>query len=106
MITECANCYAQAECIDDGEAYICADRQACQQRTRSELDFDTPRRSTARVPIFCQQCGENGRVVYPNENGKRSGGGRYSGPTMGLVDYLAGAPRVCAACKRVEQRVH
>lgn len=32
MITECANCYSVAECLDDGEAYICTDRVACQER--------------------------------------------------------------------------
>lgn len=29
---ECGMCYATAECFDDGEAYICVDRAACQQR--------------------------------------------------------------------------
>ncbi len=110
MITECANCYAVVECLDDGEAYICADRDACQQRVShteylyavadSDIDFDAPRRSTARVPIFCQQCGKNGKVVYPTEDGKRKGGGHFSGPTMRLTAYLAGAPKVCQTCDR------
>jgi len=65
-----------------------------------ELDFDTPRRSTARVPIFCQSCGKNGRVVYRQDDNPRYGGGHFSGPTMTLRAYLAGAPRVCRACDK------
>ncbi len=64
------------------------------------LDFDALRRSTACVPIFCQQCGKNGKVVYRQDDNPRYGGGNYSGPTMGLRAYLAGAPRVCRACDR------
>ena len=65
-----------------------------------ELDFDQPRRSTARVPIFCQVCGKNGRVVYRQDDNPRYGGGHFSGPTMRLTAYLAGAPRVCQQCDR------
>jgi hypothetical protein len=28
-VTECAICYTTGECYDDGEAFICKDRQAC-----------------------------------------------------------------------------
>ena len=63
------------------------------------LDF-TPRRSTARVPIFCQSCRKQGKVVCLKGDDPRIAkqGGRYSGPTMSLVAYLAGAPKVCQAC--------
>jgi hypothetical protein len=67
---------------------------------RDDLDFDTPRRSTARVPIFCQNCRKQGRVVYRQDDNPRYGGGHYSGPTMRLTAYLAGAPRVCQRCDR------
>ncbi len=36
VITECANCYELQECFDDGEAYICVDRAACQARAAQE----------------------------------------------------------------------
>ncbi len=36
VITECANCYSPRECFDDGEAYICVDRAACQARAAQE----------------------------------------------------------------------
>jgi len=65
-----------------------------------ELDFDSPRRSTAHVPIFCQQCGKNGHVVYRQDDNPRYGGGHYSGPTMRLTAYLAGAPKVCRVCDK------
>jgi len=32
MMTECAICYSLQECLDDGEALICEDRAACQER--------------------------------------------------------------------------
>ena len=70
-----------------------------------ELDFDTPRRSTARVPIFCQQCGKQGRAVYLKGDdpriAKQGGAGIYRGPTMLLTAYLAGAPKVCGKCDKV-----
>jgi hypothetical protein len=62
-----------------------------------DLDF-TPRPSRARVPIFCQQCRKQGRVAYRQDDNPRYGGGRYSGPTMALTAYLAGAPKVCQSC--------
>lgn len=31
-IRECALCDTDQECVDDGEAYICADRAACNAR--------------------------------------------------------------------------
>lgn len=31
-ICECASCYTVQHCIDDGEAYICADQVACKTR--------------------------------------------------------------------------
>lgn len=64
-----------------------------------DLDF-TPRPSRARVPIFCQSCGKMGKVVYRKDDNPRYGGGHYSGPTMRLTAYLAGAPRVCQACEK------
>lgn len=68
-----------------------------------ELDFDTPRVSSARVPIFCQVCRKQGRAVYQKGDdpaiAKRGGSGQYKGPTMKLVDYLAGKPRVCRDCE-------
>ena len=65
-----------------------------------ELDFDAPHRRTARVPIFCQQCRKQGRVAYRQDDDPRYGGGHYSGPTMGLPAYLAGAPKVCGKCDK------
>lgn len=29
ITAECALCYTTTECIDDGEAYICVNRHAC-----------------------------------------------------------------------------
>ena len=66
----------------------------------SEIDFDTPRHSTARVPIFCELCRKQGTITYPTEDGKRKGGGHYKGPTMRLAAYLAGSPKVCGHCDR------
>ena len=34
IITECALCYHFGSCVDDGEAYICADRAACEARQK------------------------------------------------------------------------
>lgn len=73
------------------------------RHSMTELDFDTPRRLTARSIIFCQQCQKNGYVSYPTEDGKRTGAGHYKGPTMLLRDYIAGKPHVCASCKREGQ---
>ena len=64
------------------------------------LDFDTPRQPTARIIIFCQACQKNGYISYPTEDGKRSGAGRYRGPTMLLQDYIDGNPHVCASCQK------
>ena len=32
LVTQCALCYGYEPCIDDGEAYICADRARCDAR--------------------------------------------------------------------------
>lgn len=68
-----------------------------------ELDW-TLRQHTAKVPIFCQQCGKQGRAVYLKGDDpriiKENGSGYYRGPTMRLTAYLAGAPRVCQQCDR------
>ena len=66
----------------------------------SELDFDTPRQSTARIPIFCELCRKQGKIAYRKDDDPRYGGGHYSGPTMKLTAYLAGSPKVCTACDR------
>jgi len=67
----------------------------------NELDFDTPRHSTARIIIFCIVCQKNGTVSYPtDDNGRRAGGGRYRGPTMPLRDFIDGKPHVCARCQK------
>lgn len=63
-----------------------------------ELDFDAPRHSTARIPIFCQLCRKQGRIAYRKDDNPRYGGGHYTGPTMRLVDYAAGLPRICRQC--------
>lgn len=69
-----------------------------------ELDFDTSRRHTAKVPIFCQVCQKQGRAVYLKGDDPRiireHGSGYYRGPTMQLTAYLAGAPRVCMVCDK------
>lgn len=67
-----------------------------------DLDFDTLRPHTAKIPIFCQQCRKQGRAVYLKGDDPRiireNGSGYYRGPTMRLTAYLAGAPRVCQKC--------
>lgn len=66
-------------------------------------DFDClfpPRKRTARLPIFCELCRKQGRIVYRKDDDPRYGGGHYSGPTMKLATYLAGSPKVCSACDR------
>jgi hypothetical protein len=54
--THCAICYSLQPCIDDGEAYICADRAAC--RARVSLDAF----HAARAALFAAQ--ERARVCY------------------------------------------
>ena len=54
----------------------------------------------AKKDKFCQHCGKNGKVVYRQDDNPRYGGGHYSGPTMLLTAYLAGAPKVCGKCDR------
>lgn len=64
------------------------------------VGFDTPRRFTARIPIFCELCRKQGRVAYRKGDDPRYGGGHYSGPTMRLSAYLAGSPKVCSQCDK------
>jgi hypothetical protein len=45
-LTECASCGTVAECVFDGEAYICADNAACVARCRAE-----PRPDGAQAPM-------------------------------------------------------
>lgn len=65
-----------------------------------ELDFDTPRRFTARIPIFCELCRKQGKVTYRKDDDPRYGGGHYTGPTMRLSAYIAGSPKVCSTCDK------
>lgn len=38
LIAECAICYSQQPCFDDGEAYICLNRDACRARCDAAVD--------------------------------------------------------------------
>lgn len=44
-LTECASCGTVAECVFDGEAYICADQAACSARSHAELRPDAAQAS-------------------------------------------------------------
>jgi len=76
MMTQCANCYAITECLDDGEAYICADRVACQYRANAvecatcdgkggELEFDLEGDDAWAITVIrigrCPDCIGSGR---------------------------------------------
>lgn len=55
LITECAICYTIGECFDDGEAYICIDRDACKARKVPHADcLHCPLRSQPFVPSETQ----------------------------------------------------
>ena len=60
----------------------------------SDLDFDTPRQSTARIPILCELCRKQGKVTYRKDDDPRYGGGHYSGPTMKLTAVPGWMPLV------------
>lgn len=55
LITECAICYTIGACFDDGEAYICVDRDACKARKAPYADcLHCPLRSQPFVPSETQ----------------------------------------------------
>lgn len=49
ITTICAICYQLGPCVDDGEAYICADREACKVRATPDPEFVTQGMAIVRV---------------------------------------------------------
>lgn len=65
-----------------------------------DLDFDTPRHPTARIPILCVVCGKEGKVRRWSKDNDQAFVGSFSGPTMALIDFIAGKPHICGRCGR------
>lgn len=60
VTTQCANCYHVGPCIDDGEAFVCADRDACKARCISYLFRLAPVPGTElmeETQVLCAACG-------------------------------------------------
>lgn len=99
MITECAICYNVSHCFDDGEAYICVDRQACANRAM------TNNSKVVKAPFAkCDQCPLRDRPCVPTFTGSDdlqlvivgeapgstevSTGVPFTGPSGQMLDYL------------------
>lgn len=91
MMTECANCYTITECIDDGGAYICADRATCQQRATTSGETGLSSIISEGV-LFIPPQEDNECLTCNGRGGMLSGEMQGDGYMTGWVEFFEDCP--------------